>query len=84
MNSLIHPERVNVLAKPTLAVYRYKRVLYSPLEKENARKCLRSLVVGIKAALEEMHKCSPVRLGCRGIQGTSWPWVRLKAIDLTH
>ena len=27
---------------------------------------------------------SPVRLGWRGIQGASWPWVRSKAIKLAR
>ena len=44
-----------MLAIPTLTVYRYKHLPYPPLEQKNASKCLQSLVMGIKSALDELH-----------------------------
>ena len=50
------PEHVFLLFAPTLTIYRYKFVHFSPLKKSQACRCLLSLVKGIKRALDELHE----------------------------
>ena len=50
--SIIHPE---IEREGSRLVYSYNLVPYSPLNAREAKTCLRSLVQGIKTALDEVH-----------------------------
>ena len=51
-NHLVHPQRVIMPTIPTLTVYKYKHLPFSPLNQKDACKCLRSLVVGLRQPLQ--------------------------------
>ena len=51
-NFIIHPK---IEREGSTFVYTYQFLPYSPLDVTNAKKCLRSLVQGIKTALDELH-----------------------------